>query len=271
MATPQVSHPYLAMMSDPFGSPTAPVPDEGGHSTNVMMFPQIISPVPNADGNHVIQIRGTLTGATATYAIIGGTLGAATSGNAPDTVAAVTDFQLVRCSVFSVEVMYTGAEINASGKVGLFLATDPDLTGLTVDALLEDCSVVGPLHAGAAAVSRPYARPVFGSLTASTATYMPHIVVVVSGAPATACLTVRVTRHLEFVPKAASLHAAGAKFTPCSTCLLECGSNLGGTRSTAVGKGAARSLATMAAKVLPAALKAYATGDPAPLFGAFMG
>lgn len=264
-----LNHPYLAMMADPFTGNAASIPDEGGHATMALRMPQVLSLPANADGNHVVQIRGTLSGATATYAITAGTCGAAVGADHVDLAAAVADFQLVRCATFSVEVSYTGSEINASGKVGLFMATDPSLTGLSVDTIMEDCAVVGPLHAGAAAVSRPYARPVFGTLTASTATYMPHIVVVISGAPTTACVTVRITRHLEFVPKAASLHAASAKFTPCSSCLLECGSNLAGTKSAAVGSDAIKTLVTMAGKIVPAALRAYTTGDPTALMGMF--
>lgn len=221
-------------MADPVSGPLVGRPDNNANPTNVLRDFHTFYLSPDAAGYAVCVIGNCTLAAHVPMPVVTGLITVGTGVNAPNHTSFTTEFNRVRFLAAHVKVEYVGAAQVAAGRLSLTTNSAPtSINGLAPEALFDDVGVRGPLQDGGQMILRPF-DSAFGVPTSSTYPSQCLMgVITICGAPTgTNTVMVTVTRVLEGIPNASSLHSATATHTISNPLDLAAADNVQGNTAT---------------------------------------
>ena len=235
-ATPM--HMYCECLADPGSSGPCRMPDQYVSVTNAAKVVDTFLLTSDANGDVCVSIGPTLIRARATHAIAAGVAGARTDVQHESYTELSTQYAYGRMLVYEVEINYIGPAQTAAGR--LVLVQESELASYTTSLTLSTAFDDG--HSGRAVdgkIARIYPRHEMDMANvASTSFGIPNFdysIVVGMGLPiSSTCMEVRVTRHLEFVPRRNSVLRGSAQAEPFNPTAMAAAANMGLVRNVGV-------------------------------------
>lgn len=223
-------HMYCECLADPENSQACRMPDAfvSGTVAQKLVNEYVIS--TDSAGNFVDCVSTSLARSRYTTPISAGVLGTATFTAHPDYTEVLGAFTVGRLVTYQVTVTYIGATQTGSGKIGIIgdHGVNTYLTGAVFEGMFDD-GWSGPAIEGAFHRVRPSHPPEMESINGAAAGGLSHEVTWIIGQglpPSTACLNVRVTRHMEFVPQKDSVWKGSTKFEPYNPLVMAAAANM---------------------------------------------
>lgn len=202
-------HMYCRCLIDPESAPACRMPDSYVAPTSAVKVVEEFVLSTNADGDAALYIYPATVASRKAVVVAGGAVSTLTNVAAADhtELAAAADYG--RVVVYSVSVQYIGPANLASGRIVLVPETSTTylVVGSVLSGMLDD-GVPQKAQDGAFVTVRPKVEQPFVGL-GSFNNFLPQMDLVygfATGLPINSpCLSVRITRHMELLPKRNSL------------------------------------------------------------------
>lgn len=254
LQTAPAIHPFCECMADPEAAPPCRLPDEYVSPTTALKLTNEYTLTSDAAGSLVAAVYPGLQRSDYVWTVTAGVSSAGTTYAAhPDYTEMVGAFDQGRIVAFQVTVTYVGAAQTASGRLVTIEAPDiSSFNSATLAAIVDDGDSA-QAQAGRIHRLRPSQPPRFELINQATGFMVPTYpslgIVGVGLPPSTVCFSVRVTRHMEFIPKRASAWRGAAMIEPFNPDAIAMAANMGtaGKTGTIAEKSSLKSTAMLAA------------------------